>query len=78
LKISGKSKQQKACAERNKERQNAAAALRAAAPQTGPGGQGVQHEQVEEGPAAARGAAMEIDASLERAQEPRPGRLKPF
>jgi len=76
VKIRGKSKQQKACDERNKERQNAAAARRAAAPQNGPGGQGAQQIEVESaGPTA---AAMEVvvdgaTADLEgEAQAPAP------
>jgi hypothetical protein len=53
-----------------------APAAPAAAPQNGPGGQEAQHQQqVEEGPAASSGAAMEVDASIESAQAPRPGRL---
>ena len=53
-----------------------AAVKAAAAPQNGPGDQKAQFEQVEEGPAAASGAAMEVDASLESAQALRPGRLQ--
>ena len=48
-----------------------------AATQNGPGGQEAQQlqQQVEEGPAAVSGAAMEVDACLESAQAPTPGRL---
>ena len=54
----------------------AAARAAAAAPQNGPGDQGAQQQQqVEERPAAASGAAMGVDACLESAQAPRPGRL---
>ena len=47
------------------------------ATQNGPEGQGAQQQQqeVEGDPAAASGAAMEVDACLESAQAPRPGRL---
>ena len=72
----GKSKQNRVNAENAKLRWAAARAA-ATAPQNGPGGLGVQQQQqqVEEGPAAASGAAMEVDASLESAQALRPGRL---
>jgi len=71
VKFRGLTKQQRINRQRLQERWAAAAA-----PQNGPGGQGAQHQQqVEEGPAALSGAAMEVDASIESAQALRPGRL---